>query len=109
MKCNYCNYEVRDTALYCPNCGEDPKTTKKKEIKKVTKKEEKEKPISTSSSSVSWGLISFFIPLIGIILFCIWNKTRPKDAKAAGIGALARFMLFIFYILLMVIVGISSN
>ena len=41
MKCNYCNYEVRDTALYCPNCGEDPKTTKKKEIKKVTKKEEK--------------------------------------------------------------------
>ncbi len=35
-----------------------------------------------------WGFLGFLIPLVGLILFLVWKDTKPKTAKAAGIGAL---------------------
>lgn len=103
MKCNYCEYEVSEDCKCCPNCGENPKTKKKNLIKEQAKKEEEKtetvKPsIDPASLYPIWGLIGFFIPFVGLILFCVWIKTKPKEAKAAGIGALARVMFYIFYI-----------
>ncbi len=102
MKCNYCDYSVSEDCKCCPNCGENPKTKKKNKIKEQLEKEEKEivvKPtIDPASLYPLWGLLGFFVPFVGIILFCVWIKTKPKEAKAAGIGALARVALYIFYI-----------
>jgi len=103
MKCNYCDYTVSEDCKCCPNCGEDPKTRKKNKIKEQAEKEAKEtKEIKTTIDPanlyVLWGVISFFIPFVGIILFCMWIKTKPKEAKAAGIGALARVFMYIFYL-----------
>jgi len=103
MKCNYCDYTVSEDCKCCPNCGEDPKTRKKNKIKEQAEKEAKEtKEIKTTIDPanlyVLWGVISFFIPFVGIILFCVWIKTKPKEAKAAGIGALARVFMYIFYL-----------
>lgn len=104
MKCNYCEYEVSEDCKCCPNCGEDPKTRKKNKIKDQVK-EEKEKEtvvrtVNTENMFIIYGVISFFIPFIGLILFIVLNKTKPKEAKAAGIGALARVAMYIFYLLL---------
>ena len=103
MKCNYCDYTVSEDCKCCPNCGEDPKTKKKNTIKEQAEKEAKEtKEIKTTIDPanlyVLWGVISFFIPFVGLILFCMWIKTKPKEAKAAGIGALARVFMYIFYL-----------
>ena len=102
MKCNYCDYNVSEECKCCPNCGENPKTTKKNPIKgQVKNKEEKEKNYNTKFTKealcISWSIIGFFIPIIGIILFCIWIKSKPKEAKAAGIGVLIRMSLYILY------------
>ena len=35
-----------------------------------------------------WGLLGCCIPIVGLILFLVWKDTKPKTAKAAGIGAL---------------------
>ena len=62
---------------YQPNGGytpEDPEPDKKK-------------------GSVGAGILSFFLPLIGLILFFVWKKNKPGKAKSAGIGALIGFIL----------------
>ena len=45
------------------------------------------------SGSFGWAVLGFFIPLVGLILFLVWRKTKPKSAKNAGIGALVGFCL----------------
>ena len=45
------------------------------------------------SGSIGWAILGFLIPLAGIILFLVWNKTKPKTAKMACIGAAAGFAL----------------
>ena len=38
--------------------------------------------------SIGWAVLGAFIPLVGLILFIVWNNTKPNSAKKAGIGAL---------------------
>ena len=45
-------------------------------------------PQSEDSGSMGWGVLGFFFPLVGLILFLVWQNTRPKDSKIAGKGAL---------------------
>ncbi len=40
------------------------------------------------SSNVGWGILGFFFPLIGLILFLVWLKSKKGASKAAGIGTL---------------------
>ena len=97
MRCNYCDYKVNEDTIICPNCGEDVHTTKKNVIKENKSKEEKESPkIQIDGDySILFGLLGFFIPLAGLVLFLVWINTKPKDAKAAGLGALIRVILYV--------------
>lgn len=53
-----------------------------------------------------WGLLGCCIPIVGLILFLVWKDTKPKTAKAAGIGALVCVVLaVIYYIIMFVFVG----
>lgn len=56
-----------------------------------------------------WGLLGCCIPIVGLILFLVWKDTKPKTAKAAGIGALVCVVLaVIYYIIMFVIVGAAA-
>lgn len=57
-----------------------------------------------------WGLLGFCIPIVGLVLFLVWKGSKPKTAKAAGIGALVSVVIgVIFYILSAVLaIGVSA-
>ncbi len=40
------------------------------------------------SGSIGWGFLRFFFPIVGFILWLVWNDSAPRNAKKAGIGAL---------------------
>lgn len=42
----------------------------------------------SSSTSIGYGILSFFVPLVGLILFLVWKETAPGNSKVSGIGAL---------------------
>ncbi len=48
-------------------------------------------PAKAEGSGIGWGILSFFIPLVGLILYCRWKNTKPRAAKAASIGAAIGF------------------
>ena len=67
--CTNCGNQIDDKAVICVNCG--------CQVKNV-------------SDSLNFGvaLISFFIPLVGFILWLMWKDDYPLKAKSARKGAL---------------------
>ena len=47
--------------------------------------------VEKEGSKFGWGVLGFFIPLVGLILFLVWKNDKKKAAKASGIGALIGF------------------
>ena len=43
--------------------------------------------------SFGWAALGFFIPIVGWVLWGIWQNTRPGDAKMAGIGGIVGFAI----------------
>ena len=87
MFCKNCGKEIDDNAYVCPHCGVKVKDEDAERQEKIAQ--------ADSGSKVGWGILSFFIPLVGLILFCLWRKDRPQTAKVCGICALVGFLLAI--------------
>ncbi|MDR1779048.1 MAG: hypothetical protein LBR14_04815 [Clostridiales Family XIII bacterium] len=45
-------------------------------------------PKAVEPPNLGFAILSFFFGIVGLILFCVWNREQPFKAKSAGIGAL---------------------
>ena len=59
--------------------------------------------VSKDSSSFTFAILGFFIPIVGLILFLIYEEKKPKRAKSAGKGALIGFITKIVLSIVLVI------
>jgi len=41
-----------------------------------------------SRGSIGYGFLSFFVPIVGFVLFLVWREKEPGNSKVSGIGAL---------------------
>ena len=48
------------------------------------------------------------IPIAGLILFLVWKDTKPRTAKAAGIGALVCVIAYVLMYVAAAVLGISA-
>lgn len=90
--CVYCGCQNRTNGAYCENCGHSMVYENTNNY---------QKPIMEEKNTFWWGVLGFFIPVAGLIIFLIWLHERPKSAKSAGIGALIRTVLTIGMIIIM--------
>ena len=79
-------------AVVCPNCGVATGNNQ---------------PASDDTGSIGWGLLGCCIPIVGLILFLVWRDTKPKNSKAAGIGALVS--VSVLWYVLMIVVGVGAG
>lgn len=66
----------------------------------------------SEGSTVGWGILGFFIPIVGFILWLIWKDEHPARAKSAGIGCLVSICLgvvgvILYVVLVFVVLGIG--
>ena len=47
------------------------------------------------------------IPIVGLVLFLVWKDTKPRTAKAAGIGALVCVIAYVLMYVLAAVLGIG--
>lgn len=82
MYCNNCGKEIDDNAVICIHCGAATKLYQ---------------PISEEPTDSSLGCllcgICFLFPIVGLILYIVWQNTYPNKAKAAGKWALIGFIV----------------
>ena len=81
MFCKNCGEPMDEHDNVCPNCGAVQNQT----------------PPVVDNGGIGWGLLGCCIPVVGLVLFLVWKDTKPKTAKAAGIGALVSVILVVLY------------
>ena len=87
MYCKNCGHYIDDSATYCKNCG--------------TKFDNNNG--TDDHLSFGFAVLGFFIPIVGLILFLIYEEKKPKRAKSAGKGALIGFITEIVLAIILVI------
>ena len=93
-KCTYCGATMHEDDQYCLQCGKKVKTY----------------PNDISTNRFVYGFFSFFIPLLGFILYFLLKDTRSIQAKTslrwAFIGlimyVILGLLLFLFYFYILV-------
>ena len=93
--CKNCGKEIDDKAVICPSCG-----VQQQAIAPIT-------PEVVDNGGFLWGLLGCCVPIVGLVLFLVWKDTKPKTAKAAGIGALVAVGIAAVYYLIVLILGAS--
>lgn len=104
MFCSKCGSQIPEGAAFCVNCGQA-----------VTPVPERSQPQynppqpqysgpqynqygyqnipEQDASNAGLAILSFFVPIIGIILYCIWRDQTPLKAKSCLNGALTAIIL----------------
>ncbi|MDY3863884.1 MAG: zinc-ribbon domain-containing protein [Eubacteriales bacterium] len=91
--CSHCGAQIEDDAVICVKCG---RSTGGKTVQQ-----------EADAPSAGFSVLSFFIPLVGLILYLVWKDTYPLKAKGCGKWALIGFIVNICVsILYGIIVGV---
>lgn len=90
MFCSHCGKEIDDKAVVCIHCG-------------CAVKGNGTVPAANDESSLGYGILGFFLPLIGFIVYLTSKDNYPLRAKSAGKGALIGFCVGVFFYILSII------
>lgn len=82
MYCKYCGKILDDDSKFCSNCGNSVNLENK--VGQLSDK-----------SSEGFAILGFFIPIVGLILYLVYEHKQPKRAKSAGKGALIGFIVIV--------------
>ncbi len=94
MYCKNCGQQIDEKTIYCPHC---------------------EANISIGSSvavsdapNIGFAIIGFIIPIVGLILYLVYESKQPQKAKSAGKGALIGFITKVVISILLVVLYVMG-
>lgn len=82
--CKNCGVELKEDQQICSKCG----TIVDKYLDDINPQD---------TGSIGWGVLGFFIPLVGLILYFAWKNSMPQNARMAIKGALIGFITDIVF------------
>ena len=91
--CRRCGAPISDYATTCPSCGAPQNDAP---------------PSVEDNGGIGWGLLGCCIPVVGLVLFLVWTDTKPRTAKAAGIGALVSVIIGVLWYLIAFTIGLNA-
>lgn len=98
MFCRNCGQQLPDGSLFCPRCG--------------TSVQAGASPVQDKTlPSPGIAVLSFFFPIVGLILYLVWMDSEPGKAKSAGKGALIGVIVSaaLFMLLFIIALAVSSS
>ena len=60
---------------------------------------------AADGKSIGFAILSFFIPLIGIILFFVWKAQTPLKAKSCLKGAIIGVIVYVVFVIISTIIS----
>ena len=94
MYCRYCGKQIEEDARFCPYCG----SAQQEERQAPPPQQRYVDP--NDAPSGGFAVLGFFFPVVGLILFLVWQDTMPQRAKSCGKGALTAVIVSASLILL---------
>jgi hypothetical protein len=97
--CSHCGAEIVDDAVICVKCGCSVANTNPQVVGIVN---------ANDAPSSGFSVLGFFFPVIGLLLWIIWNNSSPLKAKSCGKGALFGIIFTIVTAIIMALIGWGS-
>ena len=94
MYCRYCGKQIEEDARFCPYCG----SAQQEERQAPPPQQRYVDP--NDAPSGGFAVLGFFFPVVGPILFLVWQDTMPQRAKSCGKGALTAVIVSASLVLL---------
>ena len=94
MYCRYCGKQIEEDARFCPYCG----SALQEERQAPPPQQRYVDP--NDAPSGGFAVLGFFFPVVGLILFLVWQDTMPQRAKSCGKGALTAVIVSASLVLL---------
>ena len=85
--CTFCGAQLPDNAIFCVNCGRPTVPFR-------------QMPVDRESTALN--VLSFFLPLVGLICYLVFANTQPIKAHGCGRFALIGFLAGIAFRVLLV-------
>ena len=144
MYCNKCGSNVAEGTKFCPTCGNDLSAAQNEQVvaeqptanvetnvnegmvnnvaqpampetfEQPVNNAEQPTPVKEDKANIGLAILSWFIPLAGLIIFIVQKDKSPKTAKVSGICALISFLLSLLVVVLSFVfvigaIGVASN
>ncbi|MEG0367357.1 MAG: zinc ribbon domain-containing protein [Coprobacillus sp.] len=98
MYCKQCGKEIEE-AKFCPYCGaaQEVQATQENQGYQPINEQPYQQSYQTAQgdeSSIGFAFLSFFIPIVGIVLYIVWNKEYPKKAKSCLKGFIVSIVFY---------------
>ena len=119
MFCRHCGKELPESAQFCPYCGKSAETAGESQAQpgnygnngyngyehpqQGAPYPPRPYPNPQDIYSGGWIALGFFFPLVGLILYLVWQTELPNRARACGKGALIGVIVYVALVVLMVI------
>lgn len=121
MFCKQCGKEIEDGSTFCPFCGASQADDA--QAQQQAQSQQPQQPYQApynnnpynqtyyappvQESGAGWGVLGFFFPVVGLILFLVWKDDHPARSKGAGIGALVGVILNVVWIVIYVVIVVA--
>ena len=110
--CMNCGAEVQSDNIFCINCG-----SRLSAQPAGTEQPQQNAPAQTydrpgyenDSSSNGFAVLSFFFPVVGLILYLVWRENLPLRARSSGKGAIIGAIVNVVIVIISVIVQIAAT
>ena len=116
MYCNECGTLLPENATHCPNCGAPVPQANPTPAPRPVVQQAQPDPTPAANPytapdvpNTGFNVLSFFIPLAGLILFLIWKGETPIKAKACGKWALIGFIVWFVLNIILVACGATAG
>lgn len=83
--CYNCGKEVLDEAVVCVGCGVSLKNMQNSQ---------------NDQKNLGYAVLSFFIPLVGLILWVVWSDQYPLRSSSCKKGFLFGVLAYVVFIIL---------
>ena len=106
--CKNCGEKIDDGTIICPKCGATQSSTTNVSVNYAQNGQQANPPV-VDNGGFLWGLLGCCIPIVGLVLFLVWKDTKPRTAKAAGIGAIVSVIIGVLWYVIMFLIGIGGS
>ena len=114
MYCYQCGKQVGEDVKFCPYCGAQLNSHDQNNgngYNPINQNYQGSYQKPDDESSFGYALLSFFIPVVGLVLYLVWSKEYPLRAKSCIKGFIANIVFYVlmFCCIMSGIVGIASQ
>jgi len=107
MFCQYCGKQINNDAVFCPYCGRKQQTYSGGQSGPSPRPS-----IYQDYNNVGFNILSFFFPIVGLILFCVWHTPYPQRSHGIGVWSLigvgVRIVIYVAIIVGVMVFGVHT-